>query len=112
MVLVKERVCHRDEIWEGEKFFGYVSGKPVVLVNVEEDIKAFQGWCPHQDISFEDAELEGCTLSCMAHVWTFDMRTGKGINPKKTQLQEFPVEIDREGMVFVTLLEKETDKGE
>lgn len=100
---IMQQVCHQDDIWEGEKHYTEINNVPLVLVRIEEEIKAFQGWCPHQDISFKDAELEGCTLTCLAHVWKFDMNTGQGINPKNSKLIEFPVEIKEDGHVFVTI---------
>ncbi|WP_286885883.1 Rieske (2Fe-2S) protein [Aneurinibacillus sp. UBA3580] len=98
---VKDMVCNKDDIWEGEKFFTKVNGKPIIVLNVEGTIKAYQGWCPHQAQSLEDAPLDGCTLTCMAHVWEFDIRTGKGINPKTAKLREFRVEIDEDGNIYV-----------
>lgn len=100
---ITQQTCHQEDIWEGEKYYTVINDIPLVLVRVEDKIKAFQGWCPHQDISFEDAELDGCTLTCLAHVWKFDINSGQGINPKSSKLIEFPIEINEDGYVFVTI---------
>lgn len=100
---IKQLVCHQDDIWEGEKYYTEINKVPLVLVRIGEEIKTFQGWCPHQDISFQDAELDGCTLTCLAHVWTFDVTNGQGINPKNSKLMEFPIEITEDGHVYVSI---------
>lgn len=101
MAAVKEMVCHRDDVWEGDKLYKEVNGKPILIVNVEGTLKAFQGWCPHQITSLEHSPIDGCTLTCTAHVWEFDLKTGKGINPKHAKLREFPLELDDKGNVYV-----------
>ncbi|HBI04552.1 MAG TPA: toluene monooxygenase [Paenibacillaceae bacterium] len=100
---ITQQVCHEDDVWEGEKYYTVIDGISLVLVRVNDEVKAFQGWCPHQDISFEDAELDGCTLTCLAHVWKYDISTGQGINPKTSKLIEFPIEINEDGNVIVTI---------
>lgn len=94
-------VCHRDDVWEGDKFVAEVNGKPIMIVNIDGEIKAYQGWCPHQAQSLENAAVDGCQLTCMAHVWEFDLKSGKGINPEHAKLKAFPVEEDDEGNIIV-----------
>ena len=76
-------------------------GVDVVVLNVEGRIVAYQGRCPHQETTLDDALFDGETLVCSAHLWEFDAATGKGLNPANTQLCEFPVEI-RDGAIYVT----------
>ena len=98
---VKTIVCHQDDVWEGEKLFTEVNGKPIIIINLEGTLKEYQGWCPHQMTTLEDAPIDGCKLTCMSHVWEFDLNTGKGINPKHAKLRNFPLEVDEEGNVHV-----------
>lgn len=94
-------VCHRDDIWEGDKVFVDINGVKILLTNINGTILAYQGWCPHQAQSLEDADLDGCRLTCTAHLWEFDLTDGKGINPKTSRLRQFPVQIDDDGNVYV-----------
>jgi toluene monooxygenase system ferredoxin subunit len=98
-----ELVCPADDLWEGEMVFHTLAdGIDVVVLNVGGRLVAYQGRCPHQDTTFEDAVFDGDVLVCTAHLWEFDAATGDGLNPTNTRLCEFPVEI-RDGGVYVTV---------
>ncbi len=32
--------------------------------------------CPHAGVPLSDGTLEGCVITCRAHGWPFDVRTG------------------------------------
>lgn len=90
-----QKVCSLDDLWEGELLEAEVGTHVVVLVGLEGgQVRAFQGACPHQDIPLAEGRFDGRVLTCRAHQWTFDARTGKGINPGNCSLAEYPVEIE------------------
>lgn len=90
-----------EDVWEGEMSFRrFADGSAVLLVNVDGTVRAFHGLCPHQLTSLEDADLDDGVITCLAHLWEFDARTGAGINPTTTCLPEYPTEI-RDGELFV-----------
>jgi toluene monooxygenase system ferredoxin subunit len=96
-----ERVCAEDDIWEGETLFRHLSdGTPVLLVNTAGRVRAFQGVCPHQENTLEDADLDDGVITCPAHLWEFRADSGAGINPATTRLAEYPTEV-RDGDLFV-----------
>jgi toluene monooxygenase system ferredoxin subunit len=75
--------------------FETASGTDVLVVGVDGgDIKAFQAMCPHQEMELVEGEFDGKVLTCKAHLWQFDCRTGKGINPDDCKISEYPVKID------------------
>jgi toluene monooxygenase system ferredoxin subunit len=47
-----------------------------------------------------EGALSGCVLTCRAHHYQYDARSGQGINPKSVRLARFPVEVS-EGAVLV-----------
>ena len=97
-----ELVCGADDIWEGEMVFRTLpSGVDVVVLNVGGRVVAYQGRCPHQETPLDEADFDGETLVCTAHLWEFDAATGRGLNPANTRLCEFPVEI-KDGGIYVT----------
>ena len=97
-----ELVCAADDLWEGEMVFATLpGGGDVVVLNVAGEIVAYQGRCPHQETTLEDALFDGETLVCSAHLWEFDAATGKGLNPANTRLCEFAVEV-RDGDIYVS----------
>jgi toluene monooxygenase system ferredoxin subunit len=90
-----------DDVWEGEMTFQRLAdGTAVLLVNVDGTVRAFQGLCPHQRNSLDDADFDGEVITCAGHLWEFDARTGAGINPATACLAEYPTEV-RDGELFV-----------
>ena len=83
-----------DELWIGEKLGVVVSGCPVLLVNVDGTVCAYEDRCRHKGIALSQGTLDGHVLTCAVHGWIYDARTGAGINPERTQLPCFPVKIE------------------
>ncbi len=92
-----------DSLWDGEMESFDVGDAEVLVVKVDGQIRAYDGICPHQSQSLVEGELEGGVLTCQAHEWQFDARTGRGINPRDTCLQRHDVRVTRDGMVEVRL---------
>ena len=91
-----EKICTLDDVWEGD-MAGFESEDGTELLIVYPDggeLKAFQNICPHQHFELSDGTFEDNVLTCRAHLWQFDGRTGKGINPADCALAEYPVKID------------------
>ena len=89
------KVCTLEEIWEGDMVSFEVNGQKILLVWPDGDqVRAFQGVCPHQNISLDEGKFDGKTVMCRAHQWTFDGCTGQGINPGNCRLAEYPVRLD------------------
>ena len=98
-----ELVCTLDDVWEGDMAEFELDGQSILLVWPRDgEIHAFQGICPHQDIPLVEGKVDGKTLMCRAHQWTFDGTTGVGVNPKDCRLAEYPVKIDGDN-VYVAL---------
>ena len=104
------KVASLDELWEGEMTEVEVDEHVVVLVWPEGgELRAFQGMCPHQDIPLAEGKFDGKVLMCRAHQWTFDARTGAGINPGNCRLAEYPVKV--EGDDILVAVDGVTDPG-
>ena len=97
------KVCTVDDLWEGEMAPYTVDGHEILLVCADGgEIKAFQGICPHQDIPLCEGKFDGKALMCRAHQWTFDARTGAGINPGDCRLAEYPVKVEGDDVLIET----------
>jgi toluene monooxygenase system ferredoxin subunit len=72
-----------------------VGGELILLVHLAGgDIRAYQGYCPHQKTALADGELDGHILTCAAHSWQFNLSTGEGVNPKRCQLYRYGVKVE------------------
>jgi toluene monooxygenase system ferredoxin subunit len=77
-----------------------VAGRRVVLVNEGGTPSAFADRCAHQGVPISEGRLQGGVITCRAHEWQYDARTGQGINPASARLVRYPVEI-RDGEIWV-----------
>ena len=94
------KVCTLDDIPEGDMDTVEVDGTEVLLVHVEgEGIHAVQAQCPHQEVDLVDGDLEGRVLTCMMHLWEFDVVAGKGVNPAHAEIASYPVKVAGEDVL-------------
>ena len=92
------RVASTDDVWEGEMIGVEVAGFPVVLVNVDGDVFAYEDRCPHAATPLSNGRLEGGVLTCSAHEWVFDCRVGVGINPRGAVLRSIAVRVEEDAI--------------
>lgn len=84
------------ELWEGDLVDFDVEGENIMIAHLDGgEIRAFQGMCPHQEISLATGDFnpDTCELVCGGHAWKFDLRSGKGTNPVGSELYSFPVRV-------------------
>lgn len=76
---LRVRVCQLDQIVPGELRAFAVAGVtwPVMVTSIGGDLIAFQGVCPHDDVSLADyGVLDGPEVTCRVHGYRFDVHTG------------------------------------
>ena len=86
-------VLREEELWIGEMTGLEVEGRPVVLVNVEGTVCAYEDRCRHLARPLSQGRLTGDRLVCAAHAWEYDACSGRGINPDGVALRRYPVRI-------------------
>lgn len=82
-----------EELWIGEMAGVKVDGRPVLLVNIEGTVCAYEDRCLHRALPLSQGKLAGNRLVCAAHEWTYDAATGCGINPAGVALRRYDVRI-------------------
>lgn len=95
-----------DDLWEGDMTGVDVAGTKVLLVNVDGEVFAYLNRCPHQAWELSDGDLEGTTLTCIRHLWSFDVTTGCGMNPSDARLVSYPCRVDQDGTILVDVREQ------
>jgi toluene monooxygenase system ferredoxin subunit len=82
-----------DDLWTGEMAGVVIDDKPVLLIRVETGVRAYEDHCAHQRVKLSEGTLDGCVLTCRAHLWQYDVCTGKGVNPDSVSLRAYAVRI-------------------
>lgn len=87
-----QAVITLDALWSGEMTACSVHGQPVLLVNIDGEIRAYADVCPHMRTPLSKGALNAESLTCATHGWVFNVRTGRGINPTEACLTSFTPE--------------------
>jgi nitrite reductase (NADH) small subunit len=72
------------------------------LCNVEGDIRALSGVCPHHGGPLGQGALEGSFVTCPWHAWQFDSATGACAFNDALRIPTYPVRIEA-GEILVDL---------
>ncbi len=83
-----------DDLWDGEMQAVAIGASKLLLIRVGDEVKAYADRCAHLGVPMSQGTLEGCVLTCSAHQYQYDARTGEGINPRTARLVSVPVRIE------------------
>ena len=89
-----------EDLWGGEMVGVQIDGQPVLLVNLNGEVHAYEDRCLHRAMPLSRGKLSGTVLVCGAHRWEYDLCTGHGINPAGIALRSFAVQI-ADGAILV-----------
>ena len=96
------RVCGAGEVpANGMKEFP-VGDLNVLIVNTGSGFVAFQALCPHEAVRLEDGVHDGAVLTCLEHMWQFDVHTGAPLGDAETGLKSYLLKEER-GDLYVSL---------
>jgi len=83
-------VLPESELWVGEMRGLVVGGHRLLLVRTDAGICAYADRCAHLGLPLSTGKLEGGVITCAAHHYAYDARTGRGINPANVALEPLP----------------------
>lgn len=97
-----QRLCHSDDVVSGEIRECLLADgtKAIAVRDSDGEVKVFQGICPHQRRALAEGDLHDDVLTCSAHMWAFDVRTGEGVHGTESGLACYPSRIE-DGQVQV-----------
>jgi toluene monooxygenase system ferredoxin subunit len=96
-----------DDLWAGEMRAVSLGAVDVLLCNLDGAPVAYEDRCPHQASPLSEGVLsEDGVLTCAAHEWEFNARTGCRVNPASACLHRYPVRLDGK-RIFVGVREDE-----
>ena len=87
------KVALLGEIPPGESLEVVAEEKIIALFNVEGEIFALDGNCPHAGGPLGNGELNGTVITCPWHGWQFDVTTGQHQTSQMICQKRFKVEI-------------------
>lgn len=96
------RMARLDELPRGRSKEVEHGGRIYALFNVDGEISAIDGLCPHQGGPLADGSLDGTFVSCPWHGWEFCVRTGKSTLNAKLRQPIFEVKVEGQD-VFVAV---------
>lgn len=96
------RVGSVKELWIGEMRGCLVQGQKILLIRLDDGVHAFEDRCAHLGVPLSTGTLDANVLTCRAHHYQYDARTGAGINPYSACLAKYPVTV-ADGEIFVDL---------
>jgi toluene monooxygenase system ferredoxin subunit len=88
------------DLWDGDMAPAVVDGRKVVVIRLDGTVYAYEDRCAHLGVALSEGRLEGTVLTCRAHEWQYDPRSGQGVNAATACLRRFAVRVDH-GRVFV-----------
>jgi nitrite reductase/ring-hydroxylating ferredoxin subunit len=68
-------------------------GRVLALCNVGGTVHAVSGICPHAGGPLADGTLDGATLTCPLHGWSYDVRDGRCFVDASTRLPTWDVAV-------------------
>ncbi|HUG54072.1 MAG TPA: Rieske 2Fe-2S domain-containing protein [Vicinamibacteria bacterium] len=71
-----------------------VGGTPVAVYNVGGTFYATSNTCIHRGGPLGQGMLEGCTVMCPWHAWTWDVRTGENTANPSLKIGVFEVKVE------------------
>jgi nitrite reductase/ring-hydroxylating ferredoxin subunit/(2Fe-2S) ferredoxin len=96
------RVCGSSDVpANGMKEFA-VDGVSVLIVNAGDTFVAYQALCPHEAVPLEQGMHDGAVLTCLEHLWQFDLRTGAPMGDAQEGLRSYQLKEER-GELYVGL---------
>jgi len=78
-----------------------VGATRVLLVHVDGEARAYDNRCPHRAWPLERGTLAGDVLTCANHGWSFDVATGRCVDPGDRDLVPHRCRVDDDGTVRV-----------
>ena len=77
-----------------------VAGQAVALFNVEGSFHAISNTCLHRGGPLGQGFVEGSTVTCPWHAWTFDVTTGENVVNGELKVACFETKLE-DGQVLV-----------
>jgi nitrite reductase (NADH) small subunit len=94
------KVCALTEAPQaGQAMEASAAGVAICLANVDGELSAMDNWCPHRRGPLGQGWIEGESVVCPWHSWTFNVKTGEAEFPVHERVAVFPVRLEGEDVL-------------
>ncbi len=94
------RVARVGEIPPGSAKAVTVGTREIALFHVEGEFYAMDNTCPHQGGPLCEGRIEGKTVTCPLHAWTFKLESGKMALGDYALVDTFDVRVEGDEIVI------------
>jgi toluene monooxygenase system ferredoxin subunit len=92
--MTRTLICkHTDVPLDGLREFRLDDGTRICIANTGGALYACQAECPHQSVALCEGLLDGTTLTCLEHLWQWDLQSGEAQSLAEKPLAVFALEI-------------------
>ena len=96
-----KRACKADEVpANGLKEVAVEGGPRCVIANAGKEFFACQAACPHTDVPLVEGVHDGNVLTCLEHMWQFDLRTGAAMGDAEAPMDTYKLK-EENGELYV-----------
>jgi toluene monooxygenase system ferredoxin subunit len=96
------RVGRSDDVPAGGMKEFAVAGTSVLVVHTGAAFVAYQAMCPHEAVPLAAGVCDGAVLTCLEHMWQFDLETGAPMGDAERGLKGYRLKEER-GELYVEL---------
>ncbi|MGZ8528758.1 MAG: Rieske (2Fe-2S) protein [Candidatus Limnocylindrales bacterium] len=95
-----------DEVPPGTMKMAWIDGTDqVIVINVDGELRVFQGICSHEYFELDQGFLTAGSLTCALHLSRFDLESGDALDPPaELPLVRYPVVV-QDGRVSIEIPE-------
>ncbi|MCI5072422.1 Rieske (2Fe-2S) protein [bacterium] len=96
------KIGHKSDFHEAKPKKFRINDKNILVCLYETKFYALENDCPHQGEPLDKGVIKDYCVSCPAHNWSFDLRTGDSPVIPDAFIYTFDVNVDDEGFVWVS----------
>lgn len=85
----------------GQMMHVELDGEQVLVCNIDGQLHAVEGTCPHRGAQLAQGSLHGPVIVCPWHEWAYDVTTGQGISNPVSCLRTYEVRVE-DGKLIVS----------
>lgn len=99
------RICDVNDIPPlGSRVLERDDGNVAIFRTAQNAVFALLDRCPHKGGALSQGIVHGESVTCPLHAWNIDLASGEAKAPDEGCARHFPVRVDDDGSVFVSLV--------